>query len=51
MGKLWKIESGAPAVSFAQPQAMLQARHERVQHMLDLLARLRVHLRSHGADD
>jgi hemerythrin-like domain-containing protein len=40
----------APAASFAQPFEMLEACHERVQRMLDLLARLRDHLRTHGAD-
>jgi hypothetical protein len=38
-----------PAASFEQPFEMLEACHERVQRMLALLARLREHLRSHGA--
>jgi hemerythrin-like domain-containing protein len=40
----------APAAGFEQPFEMLAACHERVQRMLDLLARLREHLRTHGAD-
>ena len=40
----------APGASFAQPFEMLEACHERVHRMLDLLARLREHLRTHGAD-
>jgi hemerythrin-like domain-containing protein len=40
----------APAVGFDEPFAMLQACHERVQRTLDLLARLRDHVQSHGAD-
>jgi hemerythrin-like domain-containing protein len=39
-----------PAAGFEQPFEMLEACHERVQRMLDLLARLRAHLRVHGAD-
>ena len=39
-----------PAVGFDEPFAMLQACHERVQRTLDLLARLRVHVQRHGAD-
>jgi hemerythrin-like domain-containing protein len=50
MGKLWQIDS-APGVGFEQPLAMLQACHERVHRMLDLLNRLRAHLNCHGADD
>lgn len=49
MGKLWQIDS-APGVRFEQPLAMLHACHERVQRMLDLLARLRGHHALHGAD-
>lgn len=41
----------APAVGFEQPFAMLEACHERVQRTLDLLGRLRAHVREHGADD
>ena len=40
----------APAAGFEQPFEMLEACHERVQRMLALLARLREHLRGHGAD-
>ena len=40
-----------PAVGFEQPFEMLAACHERVNRMLDLLARLREHLPGHGADD
>ena len=40
----------APAAGFEQPFEMLQACHERVHRMLALLARLREHLRIHGAD-
>lgn len=41
----------APAVGFEQPFAMLEACHERVQRTLDLLARLRTHVRQQGADE
>lgn len=40
----------APAATFEQPFEMLAACHERVVRTLDLLGRLRVHLREHGAD-
>jgi hemerythrin-like domain-containing protein len=40
----------APAAGFEQPFEMLEACHERVERMLKLLARLREHLRTHGAD-
>lgn len=40
----------APAAGFEQPFEMLEACHERVHRMLALLARLREHLRTHGAD-
>ena len=40
----------APAASFEQPFEMLEACHERVHRMLDLLGRLRAHLAGHGAD-
>ena len=40
----------APGAGFEQPFEMLEACHERVQRMLALLARLREHLRTHGAD-
>jgi hemerythrin-like domain-containing protein len=43
--------TAAPAAGFEQPFAMLEACHERVHRMLALLARLREHLRMHGADD
>jgi hemerythrin-like domain-containing protein len=39
-----------PAAGFEQPFEMLAACHERMQRMLALLARLRTHLASHGAD-
>lgn len=41
----------APAVGFDEPFAMLEACHERVQRSLALLARLRSHVHTHGADD
>jgi hemerythrin-like domain-containing protein len=37
--------------TFEQPFEMLEACHERVHRMLDLLARLRAHLAQHGADE
>ena len=40
----------APGAGFEQPFEMLEACHERVQRMLALLARLREHMRTHGAD-
>jgi hemerythrin-like domain-containing protein len=40
----------SPAAGFDEPFEMLEACHERVQRMLALLARLREHLRTHGAD-
>lgn len=40
----------SPAAGFDQPFEMLHACHERVQRTLGLLARLRDHLRHHGAD-
>jgi hemerythrin-like domain-containing protein len=40
----------APAAGFEQPFEMLAACHERVVRMLALLARLRDHVRTHGAD-
>ena len=39
-----------PAAGFEQPFEMLEACHERVERMLALLARLREHTRTHGAD-
>jgi hemerythrin-like domain-containing protein len=41
---------GAPAGGFDQPFEMLAACHERAGRMLTLLARLRAHVREHGAD-
>ena len=43
--------SSSPAASFEQPFDMLHACHERMQRMLALLQRLRVHVGLHGADD
>jgi hemerythrin-like domain-containing protein len=40
----------APAAGFEQPFEMLEACHERIARMLALLARLRAHVREHGAD-
>ena len=40
-----------PGAGFEQPFEMLEACHERVHRMLDLLARLRTHLAAHGADE
>jgi hemerythrin-like domain-containing protein len=42
---------GARPVGFDQPFEMMEACHERLHRMLELLARLRGHLRAHGADD
>jgi hemerythrin-like domain-containing protein len=39
-----------PAAGFEEPFGMLAACHERMQRMLALLARLRAHLATHGAD-
>ncbi|MFP5465887.1 MAG: hemerythrin domain-containing protein, partial [Gammaproteobacteria bacterium] len=39
-----------PAPGYEQPFAMLEACHERVHRMLDLLERLRAYLPDHGAD-
>lgn len=41
----------SPGVSFEQPFEMLQACHERIQRMLALLQRLRIHIAEHGADE
>lgn len=43
--------TGGAAASFEEPFEMLHACHERVHRMLALLARLRAHLNTHGADD
>jgi hemerythrin-like domain-containing protein len=53
MSQVTRVSSPAagPAATFEQPFEMLVACHERVTRTLDLLQRLRVHLRSHGADD
>ncbi len=40
----------SPGVGFEQPFEMLEACHERVLRSLDLLQRLRAHVRSHGGD-
>lgn len=40
-----------PAVGFEAPFEMLEACHQRVHRMLDLLERLATHLGSHGADE
>lgn len=42
--------SSAPASGFDEPFAMLEACHDRVRRMIDLLARLREYLPQHGAD-
>lgn len=42
--------TAAAAAGFEQPFEMLQACHERITRTLALLARLRAHLRRHGAD-
>lgn len=44
------LAAGSSA-SFEQPFEMLEACHERVHRMLALLARLREHLCTHGADE
>jgi hemerythrin-like domain-containing protein len=41
---------GAPAAGFEEPFEMLEACHQRVHRMLTLLARLREHMKAHGAD-
>lgn len=43
--------TGDPSASFEQPFEMLEACHERVHRMLGLLARLREHMCTHGADE
>lgn len=40
----------SPAAGFEQPFEMLEACHERIERMLDLLARLRSHVDAHGVD-
>jgi hemerythrin-like domain-containing protein len=45
-----RVLAEAPGAGFAQPFEMLEACHGRVHRMLDLLQRLRAHLRTHGAD-
>lgn len=40
----------SPGVGFEQPFAMLYACHERISRSLDLLTRLRQHLKQQGAD-
>ena len=40
-----------PASGFDEPFEMLLECHQRVEHMLGLLARLGVHLPAHGADE
>ena len=39
------------APGFEEPFAMLQACHDHVGRMLELIAKLRAHLREHGADE
>jgi hemerythrin-like domain-containing protein len=39
------------APTFEEPFEMLNACHERIHRMLDLLARLRAHVREHGTDE
>jgi hemerythrin-like domain-containing protein len=41
----------SPDAGYEDPFAMLDACHERMERMLDLLARLRVHLHAQGCDD
>jgi hemerythrin-like domain-containing protein len=48
--RLDSLTSGKTS-SFDEPFEMLEACHERVHRMLDLLQRLRSHLRTHGADE
>jgi len=43
--------NSAAAPTFAQPFEMLEACHERVHRSLDLLARLRAHVATQGADE
>lgn len=42
--------SPARSAGYEQPFEMLEACHERIHRMLDLLQRLRAHVASHGAD-
>ncbi len=46
-----QMPGAAPAAGFEQPFEMLEACHERVQRMLNLLQRLREHLALNGADE
>jgi hemerythrin-like domain-containing protein len=41
----------SPAAGFDQPFEMLQACHERVQRMLGLMRRLRLHVQTQGVDE
>lgn len=53
MGRLHTLLTpgqAAPAPDFDTPFEMLSACHDRVRRSLDLLQRLRVHWRQHGAD-
>jgi hemerythrin-like domain-containing protein len=43
--------TSAKASGFDEPFEMLEACHQRVHRMLDLLERLRSHLRTHGGDE
>jgi hemerythrin-like domain-containing protein len=41
----------SPAAGFEQPFEMLEACHERIGRMLELLSRLRAHVDAHGVDE
>jgi hemerythrin-like domain-containing protein len=52
MGRLASIAApGQAAPGFEEPFEMLRACHERIERMLALLDKLRVHLRTGGADE
>jgi hemerythrin-like domain-containing protein len=44
------LDFNLPSSGFTQPLAILQACHERLRRMVELLIPLREHLREHGAD-
>jgi len=44
------LDFSSPAAGFGQPLALVQASHERLRRMAELLIRLREHLLEHGAD-
>jgi len=44
------LDFSSPPADFGQPLALVQASHERLRRMVELLIRLREHLLEHGAD-